>query len=137
MSLPALVEVMLPTYYHFLDDEDVKIIAVEAAGLGVDWRKCSYSVLGKGVIHGSKTLLMQSTDGQITEPYSISAGLDSQALVLCTLIFMQRKSTVYLDTDEQAMQWGLKLSKMEGLIPAIESAFALDEMKFKPEDIVD
>ena len=66
------------TYYHFLDNEDVNIIAVEAAGLGVDsGESAATSALGKvGVIHGSKTLLMQTTDGQITEPYSISAGLD-------------------------------------------------------------
>jgi tryptophan synthase beta chain len=81
---------------------------------------------------------MQSTDGQITEPYSISAGLDYQVLGLCTPIFTGRAQFISI-TDEQAMQWGLKLSKMEGIIPAIETAHAfavLDEMKFKPEDIV-
>jgi tryptophan synthase beta chain len=69
---------MAGTYYHYLDNEEVNIIAVEAAGLGVDsGESAATSVLGKvGVIHGAKTLLMQSTDGQITEPYSISAGLD-------------------------------------------------------------
>lgn len=130
------------TYYHFLDDEDVKIIAVEAAGLGVDsGESAATSVLGKvGVIHGSKTLLMQSTDGQITEPYSISAGLDYPGVgPMHANLYATGRAQFISITDEQAMQWGLKLSKMEGLIPAIESAHAfavLDEMKFKPEDIV-
>ena len=130
------------TYYHFIDDEDVKIIAVEAAGLGVDsGESAATSVLGKvGVIHGSKTLLMQSTDGQITEPYSISAGLDYPGVgPMHANLYATGRAQFISITDEQAMQWGLKLSKMEGLIPAIESAHAfavLDEMKFKPEDIV-
>jgi len=129
-------------YYHFLDDEDVNIIAVEAAGLGVDsGESAATSVLGKvGVIHGSKTLLMQSTDGQITEPYSISAGLDYPGVgPMHAHLFASGRAQFISITDEQAMQWGLKLSKMEGIIPAIESAHAfavLDEMKFKPEDIV-
>ncbi|SEA42787.1 tryptophan synthase, beta chain [Flavobacterium gillisiae] len=129
-------------YYHFLDDEDVNIIAVEAAGLGVDsGESAATSVLGKvGVIHGSKTLLMQSKDGQITEPYSISAGLDYPGVgPMHAHLFASGRAQFISITDEQAMQWGLKLSKMEGIIPAIESAHAfavLDEMKFKPEDIV-
>jgi tryptophan synthase beta chain len=130
------------TYYHFLDDEDVKIIAVEAAGLGVDsGESAATSALGKvGVIHGSKTLLMQTTDGQITEPYSISAGLDYPGVgPMHANLFKTGRAQFISITDEKAMDWGLKLSQMEGLIPAIESAHAfavLDEMKFKPEDIV-
>ena len=130
------------TYYHFLDDEDVNIIAVEAAGLGVDsGESAATSALGKiGVIHGSKTLLMQTTDGQITEPYSISAGLDYPGVgPMHANLFATGRAQFISITDEQAMDWGIKLSKMEGLIPAIESAHAfavLDEMKFKPEDIV-
>ncbi|MBP2282486.1 tryptophan synthase beta chain [Flavobacterium sp. CG_23.5] len=130
------------TYYHFLDNEDVKIIAVEAAGLGVDsGESAATSALGKvGVIHGSKTLLMQTTDGQITEPYSISAGLDYPGVgPMHANLFTTGRAQFISITDEQAMQWGIKLSQMEGLIPAIESAHAfavLDEMKFKPEDIV-
>ncbi|TDE28425.1 tryptophan synthase subunit beta [Flavobacterium ranwuense] len=129
-------------YYHFLDNEDVNIIAVEAAGLGVDsGESAATSALGKvGVIHGSKTLLMQTTDGQITEPYSISAGLDYPGVgPMHANLFATGRAQFISITDDQAMQWGLKLSKMEGLIPAIESAHAfavLDEMKFKPEDIV-
>jgi tryptophan synthase beta chain len=129
-------------YYHFLDDEKVKIIAVEAAGLGVDsGESAATSALGKvGVIHGSKTLLMQSLDGQITEPYSISAGLDYPGVgPMHANLFKTGRAQFISITDEDAMNWGLKLSQMEGLIPAIESAHAfavLDEMKFKPEDIV-
>jgi tryptophan synthase beta chain len=93
-----------------------------------------------GVIHGSKTLLMQTTDGQITEPYSISAGLDYPGVgPMHANLFATGRAKFISITDAQAMDWGIKLSKMEGLIPAIESAHAfavLDEMKFKPEDIV-
>ena len=130
------------TYYHFLDDEDVNIIAVEAAGLGVDsGESAATSALGQvGVIHGSKTLLMQTTDGQITEPYSISAGLDYPGVgPMHANLYATGRAQFISITDEQAMQWGIKLSQMEGLIPAIESAHAfavLDEMKFKPEDVV-
>ncbi|MBG6062594.1 tryptophan synthase beta chain [Flavobacterium sp. CG_9.1] len=130
------------TYYHFLDNEDVTIIAVEAAGLGVDsGESAATSALGKvGVIHGSKTLLMQTTDGQITEPYSISAGLDYPGVgPMHANLFATGRAKFISITDAQAMDWGIKLSQMEGLIPAIESAHAfavLDEMKFKPEDIV-
>jgi tryptophan synthase beta chain len=92
------------------------------------------------VIHGSKTLLMQTTDGQITEPYSISAGLDYPGVgPMHANLFKTGRAQFISITDEQAMDWGIKLSQMEGLIPAIETAHAfavLDEMKFKPEDIV-
>jgi tryptophan synthase beta chain len=130
------------TYYHFLDNENVNIIAVEAAGLGVDsGESAATSALGKiGVIHGSKTLLMQSLDGQITEPYSISAGLDYPGVgPMHANLFATGRAEFISITDDQAMQWGLKLSQMEGLIPAIESAHAfavLDVKKFKPTDIV-
>jgi tryptophan synthase beta chain len=129
-------------YYHFLDEKDVHIIAVEAAGLGVDsGESAATSALGKiGIIHGSKTLLMQTPDGQITEPYSISAGLDYPGVgPMHANLFATGRAQFISITDDQAMNWGLQLSKMEGIIPAIESAHAfavLDEMKFKPEDIV-
>jgi len=129
-------------YYHFLDDESVNLIAVEAAGLGVDsGESAATSALGKiGVIHGSKTLLMQSLDGQITEPYSISAGLDYPGVgPMHANLFATGRAEFISITDDEAMQWGLKLSQMEGLIPAIESAHAfavLDHKKFKPTDIV-
>ena len=129
-------------YYHFLDHPEVTIIAVEAAGLGVDsGESAATSALGKiGVIHGSKTLLMQSVDGQITEPYSISAGLDYPGVgPMHANLFATGRGKFISITDEQAMDWGLQLSKMEGIIPAIETAHAfavLDEMKFKSDDIV-
>ena len=129
-------------YYHFLDNPDVNIIAVEAAGLGVDsGESAATSALGKiGIIHGSKTLLMQTPDGQITEPYSISAGLDYPGVgPMHAHLFASGRAQFIAITDEQAMNWGLQLSKMEGIIPAIESAHAfavLDEMKFKKDDIV-
>jgi len=129
-------------YYHFLDDEKVNLIAVEAAGLGVDsGESAATSVLGKiGIIHGSKTLLMQSLDGQITEPYSISAGLDYPGVgPMHANLFATGRAEFISITDDQAMQFGLQLSQMEGIIPAIESAHAfavLDQKKFKPTDIV-
>ena len=129
-------------YYHFLDNPEVTIIAVEAAGLGVDsGESAATSALGKiGVIHGSKTLLMQSVDGQITEPYSISAGLDYPGVgPMHANLFATGRGKFISITDEQAMDWGLQLSKMEGIIPAIETAHAfavLDEMKFKSDDVL-
>ena len=129
-------------YYHFLDEKEVNIIAVEAAGLGVDsGESAATSALGKvGIIHGSKTLLMQTPDGQITEPYSISAGLDYPGVgPMHAHLFASGRAQFISITDAQAMNWGLELSKLEGIIPAIESAhtFAvLDEMKFKPNDVV-
>lgn len=129
-------------FYHFLDNHEVKIIAVEAAGLGVDsGESAATSALGKiGVIHGSKTLLMQSADGQITEPYSISAGLDYPGVgPMHAHLFESKRAEFIAITDEDAMNWGIKLSKTEGIIPAIETAHAfavLDTKKFKPTDIV-
>ena len=129
-------------YYHFLDESEIKIIAVEAAGLGIhSGESAATSALGKvGIIHGSKTLLMQTTDGQITEPYSISAGLDYPGVgPMHAHLFASGRAQFISITDEQAMNWGLKLSKLEGIIPAIETAHAfavLDQMQFKPNDIV-
>ena len=129
-------------YYHFLDNPDVNLIAVEAAGLGVDsGESAATSALGKiGIIHGSKTLLMQTPDGQITEPYSISAGLDYPGVgPMHAHLFASGRAQFISITDEQAMNFGLQLCKTEGIIPAIESAHAfavLNEMKFKKDDIV-
>ena len=125
-----------------MDEKEVNIIAVEAAGLGVhSGESAATSALGKvGVIHGSKTLLMQTSDGQITEPYSISAGLDYPGVgPMHANLYATGRAQFISITDEQAMHWGLELSKLEGIIPAIETAHAfavLDEMKFKPNDIV-
>lgn len=129
-------------FYHFLDNESVQLIAVEAAGKGIhSGESAATSVLGKvGIIHGSKTLLMQSPDGQITEPYSISAGLDYPGVGPMHANLYQTKRAEFLAiTDDEAMLAGLELAKTEGIIPAIESAHAfaaLDQKEFKPEDIV-
>lgn len=129
-------------FYHFLDDENVKLIAVEAAGKGVDsGESAATSLLGKiGIIHGSKTLLMQTNDGQITEPYSISAGLDYPGIgPMHANLFETKRAEFLAITDDEAMQAGMDLAKLEGIIPAIESAHAfavLNHKKFKPEDIV-
>jgi tryptophan synthase beta chain len=129
-------------YYHFLDNTDVNIIAVEAAGKGIHTgESAATSALGKeGIIHGSKTLLMQTPDGQITEPYSISAGLDYPGVgPMHAHLFQSGRAEFISVTDEDAMAAGLMVSKMEGIIPAIETshAFAIfDTRPFKKDDIV-
>tara|TARA_B100001029_G_scaffold5693_1_gene4111 strand:+ start:4966 stop:6150 length:1185 start_codon:yes stop_codon:yes gene_type:complete len=129
-------------YYNFLNDKTVNLIAVEAAGKGIDSGKsAATSALGKdGVIHGSKTLLMQTRDGQITEPYSISAGLDYPGVgPLHSHLFRTGRAEFISITDENAMQSGLELTQLEGIIPAIETshAFAVFEnRKFETNDIV-
>ena len=129
-------------FYHYLDEESVKLIAVEASGKGVNTgESAATSVLGKeGIIHGSKTLLMQTEDGQIIEPYSISAGLDYPGVgPQHAYLFTSGRAEFLNATDDEAMQAGLELSKLEGIIPAIETSHALaalDKMTFKKEDIV-
>lgn len=129
-------------FYHFLDEPQVKLIAVEAAGKGINSGKsAATSVLGKeGIIHGSKTLLMQNEDGQITEPYSISAGLDYPGIgPMLAHLYHSKRAKFLSVTDKQAMEAGLLLSKLEGIIPAIESAHALASLnlkKFNNEDII-
>ena len=129
-------------YYHFLDDERVGLIAVEAAGKGVETgESAATSILGKeGIIHGSKTLLMQTKDGQIKEPYSISAGLDYPGVgPMHAHLYTSKRAEFIPVTDDEAMTAGLTLSQLEGIIPAIETAhaFAIFENKaFKPNDIV-
>ena len=129
-------------YYHFLEDPRVKIIAVEAAGKGIDsGASAATSALGKeGIIHGSKTLLMQTPDGQITEPYSISAGLDYPGVgPMHANLFRSKRAEFISIPDQEAMDWGLNLSQIEGIIPAIETAHAfaaLDVRKFGPEEII-
>lgn len=130
------------TYYHFLDEPEVGIIAVEAAGKGVEsGESAATSVLGKvGIIHGCKTMLMQTVDGQITEPYSISAGLDYPGVgPMHSHLYKSGRAEFYSATDDEAMTAGLELSQLEGIIPAIETghAFAIFKYKkFKPDDIV-
>src|SRR5476651_155285 len=129
-------------FYHFLDDESVKLIAVEAAGKGVNsGHSAATTFLGKeGVLHGSRTILMQTDDGQVVEPYSISAGLDYPGIgpQHAHLYKINRAKYVSI-TDDEALQAGLLLSQTEGIIPAIESAHAfayLEKMQFKKDDNV-
>ena len=130
------------TYYHYLDNTDVNIIAVEAAGKGVDTgESAATSVLGKeGIIHGSKTLLMQTNDGQITEPYSISAGLDYPGVgPMHANLYKTGRAEFIAITDDEAMTAGLELSQLEGIIPAIETSHALavfEHKTFNPDDII-
>ena len=129
-------------YYDYLEDHNVKIISVEAAGKGVESGKsAATSVLGKiGIIHGSKTLLMQTNDGQITEPYSISAGLDYPGVGPLHAHLLETKRAEFMSiTDDDAMLAGLEISKLEGIIPAIETAHAFAAFKyldFKSDDII-
>ena len=130
------------TYYHYLDNEDVGIIAVEAAGRGIDsGESAATSALGRvGIIHGSKTLLMQTADGQITEPYSISAGLDYPGVgPMHANLYQTGRGEFISITDDEAMEAGMELSRLEGIIPAIETAHAFAifrHRKFNPDDIV-
>jgi len=129
-------------YYHYLEDEKVKIISVEAAGEGVkSGKSAATSVLGKtGIIHGSKTLLMQTMDGQIVEPYSISAGLDYPGVGPLHAHLLESNRAEFMSiTDSDAMSAGLEVSKLEGIIPAIETAHAFAAFKyldFKSNDII-
>lgn len=129
-------------YYHFLENTSVKLIAVEAAGKGINTGKsAATSALGKtGIIHGSKTLLMQTKDGQITEPYSISAGLDYPGVgPLHAHLYQSGRAEFISITDHKALEAGLELCQLEGIIPAIETAHALAVLKekpFKPDDII-
>lgn len=129
-------------FYHYLDNLEVELIAVEAAGKGIDsGESAATSALGKvGIIHGSKTLLMQTADGQITEPYSISAGLDYPGVgPMHANLFTSGRGEFISITDDKAMKAGLELCKLEGIIPAIESSHALaifEMRKFKKNDVV-
>lgn len=129
-------------FYHFLDDEHVNLIAVEAAGHGVDsGESAATTVLGKpGILHGSKSLLMQTPDGQVIEPYSISAGLDYPGIgPMHANLFQTGRATFLNATDTEAMEAGVELARLEGIIPAIESAHALavlGKLEFDPDDVV-
>tara|TARA_R110000796_G_scaffold71409_3_gene162077 strand:- start:66550 stop:67731 length:1182 start_codon:yes stop_codon:yes gene_type:complete len=129
-------------FYHYYNEEDVKLVAVEAAGLGNHTgESAATTVLGKpGILHGSKTLLMQTEDGQVVEPYSISAGLDYPGIgPVHAHLFETGRAKFYSVTDEEAMKAGVLLSRTEGIIPAVESAHAfaaLNQMTFNPSDVV-
>lgn len=127
-------------FYHFLDEPTVELIAVEAAGQGVDTgRSAATTALGReGVLHGSRSLLMQTDDGQVIEPYSISAGLDYPGIGPQHAWLHHTGRARYVSvTDEEAMQAGLLLTRLEGIIPAIESAHALaylEKMDFRTDE---
>ena len=119
-------------FYHYLDAENVALIAVEADGLGVDTGETAATtqVGSEGIIHGSKTLLMQNNEGQITEPYSISAGLDYPGVgPLHAHLFKSGRGTFLGATDNEALAAAQELTRLEGIIPALESAHALAALK--------
>lgn len=129
-------------YYHFLDEPSVRLVAAEAAGHGINSGKSAATTfLGKeGVLHGSRTLLMQTDDGQVVEPHSISAGLDYPGIgPFHAHLFDTGRAQFVAVTDEDAMKAGVLLSRMEGIIPAVESAHAvaaLDHMQITPDEII-
>ncbi|MBW7892593.1 MAG: pyridoxal-phosphate dependent enzyme, partial [Chitinophagaceae bacterium] len=115
-------------FYHFLDDFSVQLIAVEAAGCGVDsGMSAATTQLGRmGILHGSKSLVMQTEDGQITEPHSISAGLDYPGIgPLHAYLFETGRASFLNATDKEALKAAFELTRLEGIIPALESAHAI------------
>lgn len=130
------------TVYHYLDHDRVKIILAEAGGEGLDTGRSAATLhLGRiGVLHGSKTMVMQSADGQIEEPCSISAGLDYPGVgPLHANLAAQHRATVYAVTDDEALRAAYELTRLEGIIPALESAHALGalpKVAFRPSDLV-
>ena len=120
-------------FYHYLNEPSVRLIAVEAAGHGVaSGHSAATTALGKpGVLHGSRTILMQTEDGQVTEPYSISAGLDYPGIgPLHAHLFDSGRGEYYSITDDDALKAGFNLSKLEGIIPALETAHALSALNY-------
>lgn len=129
-------------FYHYLHSPSVKLVAVEAAGLGVDsGHSAATTALGKpGVLHGSRTILMQTDDGQVVEPYSISAGLDYPGIgPIHAHLFESGRATFLSATDEEVVEAAFELTRIEGIIPALESSHALavlDRLRFGPDDVV-
>jgi len=130
------------TFYHFVNEENVKIIAAEAGGFGIDSGKSAATTfLGTlGVLHGSKSLVMQTEDGQVIEPHSISAGLDYPGIgPFHAHLFKEKRAEFFSINDDEALKSAFELTKMEGIIPALESAHALavlDKKQFNEEDVV-
>jgi tryptophan synthase beta chain len=127
-------------FYHFLEDEEVQLIGIEAAGLGVDTTETAATLaLGsKGILHACMTKVLQTPDGQVIEPYSISAGLDYPGIGPQHAHLHQTERVKYSHvTDQEALDAAIFLSRMEGIIPALESAHALaylNKMDIKPSD---
>lgn len=119
-------------FYHYLDVPGTRLIACEAAGLGVDsGYSAATTTLGtEGVLHGSKSILMQTGEGQVIEPHSISAGLDYPGVgPMHANLFATGRAEFLAIEDEEAVQAGLELARQEGIIPALESAHALAALK--------
>jgi tryptophan synthase beta chain len=129
-------------FYHFLDNEHVNLVAVEAAGKGLkSGESAATTALGKpGVLHGSKTILMQTDDGQVVEPHSVSAGLDYPGIgPIHAHLFEVGRVRFESATDDEALKAGIDLSRAEGIIPALESAHALaalTKFEFDKDDVV-
>jgi tryptophan synthase beta chain len=129
-------------FYHYLNEPTVELVAVEAAGYGVhSGMSAATTQLGStGILHGSKSIVMQTKDGQVVEPHSISAGLDYPGIgPLHAFLYESKRGTFMSATDEAALKWAFHLSEIEGIIPALETAHAfavLPEMNLKPTDVV-
>ena len=130
------------TIFHYIDDERVQIVLAEAGGKGIETGMSAATIqLGKmGIIHGAKTLVIQNEDGQIEEPYSISAGLDYPGIgPMHANLARQKRAIVLSINDDEAIRAAFELTRLEGIIPALESAHALgalNKMQFRPEDIL-
>lgn len=130
------------SFYHFVNDEQVQLVAVEAAGHGLDSGDTAASIArgSEGIIHGARTMLMQTDDGQIIEPYSISAGLDYPGIgPMHSYLAEVGRETVLSATDDEALQAALQLTREEGIIPALESSHALaalPKLKFRSDENV-
>lgn len=130
------------TIYHYIDDDRVKIVLAEAGGEGITSGRSAATIqLGRvGIIHGSRTLVMQNEDGQIEEPYSISAGLDYPGIgPIHANLAKEKRARILAINDDEALKAAFELTRLEGIIPALESAHALGalpKIQFKPNDVV-
>lgn len=130
------------TFYHFVDEPNVKIIAAEAGGFGINSGKSAATTfLGTtGVLHGSKSIVMQTEDGQVIEPHSISAGLDYPGIgPFHANLFENNRAEFFSINDDEALESAFEITKLEGIIPALESAHALHVLKkknFQKDDVV-
>jgi tryptophan synthase beta chain len=129
-------------FYHFMGDQEVRLIAVEAAGLGVNsgYSAATTQLGSTGILHGSKSLLMQTADGQVMEPHSISAGLDYPGIgPMHANLFKSGRGTFYAITDEESLAAASELARLEGIIPALESAHAfavLSKITCKKDEVI-